>query len=219
MDSLKNLPNILFVTGIGTDVGKSWVTGWLARELTLTGRSVITQKFVQTGNVGYSEDIEVHRRIMGIEMTPSDLDHTTAPVIYSYPASPHLSAMIDERPLDISLIEKATEKLASQYDSLLIEGAGGLMVPLTERYLTIDYVRDHHLPVVLATGGRLGSISDTLLTLHALDTYGITLAAMVYNPYFDRDTTIATETRKYFAALLAERYPDALYLEMPTHII
>lgn len=216
--NLSQLPGILFITGIGTDVGKSWVTGWLARELANAGRSVITQKFVQTGNIGYSEDIEVHRRIMGIDMQPVDLDHTTAPVIYSYPASPHLSAIIDNRPLDISLIETATDTLVSQYDTVLIEGAGGLMVPLTERYLTIDYVRDHRLPVVLATGGRLGSISDTLLTLHALDTYGIPLAAMVYNPYFDKDETIATETRKYFSALIAERYPTALYLEMPPEI-
>lgn len=65
---MKNLPDILFVTGIGTDVGKSYATGWLARELTRTGRKVITQKFIQTGNHDYSEDIDVHRKVMGIPM-------------------------------------------------------------------------------------------------------------------------------------------------------
>ncbi len=60
----KPFPKALFITGIGTDVGKSYATGWLAKEIAATGKSVITQKLIQTGNRDVSEDIEIHRRIM-----------------------------------------------------------------------------------------------------------------------------------------------------------
>ncbi|MDE6772350.1 MAG: AAA family ATPase, partial [Muribaculaceae bacterium] len=74
-------PSRIFVTGIGTDVGKSYATGWLARELNDNGISCTTQKLIQTGNKDFSEDIAIHRKIMGIDLTEDDLAHTTAPVI------------------------------------------------------------------------------------------------------------------------------------------
>ena len=66
------IPPILFITGVGTDVGKSIATGWLAREMTAAGMKVITQKMIQTGNKDWSEDILRHREIMGIELTEED---------------------------------------------------------------------------------------------------------------------------------------------------
>ena len=110
-----------FITGIGTDVGKSWATGWLARRYMDEGKSVITQKFIQTGNEGRSEDIEVHRHIMGIEMTSVDKEMITAREIFTYPCSPALAAKIDQRPIDFEKIRKATEILESRYDVVLID--------------------------------------------------------------------------------------------------
>ena len=135
-----NMNGTYFVTGIDTNIGKSIATGWLAKQLFDCGRSVITQKLVQTGNSGYSEDIELHRKIMGIDFTEVDKKGLTAPVIFSYPASPHLASRIDNQNLDLEIISKATEKLANQYDIVLLEGAGGPMVPLTTDLLTIDYI-------------------------------------------------------------------------------
>lgn len=210
-----SLPSRLFVTGIGTDVGKSYATGWLARQLASGGGSVITQKFIQTGNIGRSEDIEVHRRIMGIPMQEVDISLLTAPVIYSYPASPDLAARIDARPLDLTLIDKASETLSARYDTVLIEGAGGIMVPLMDDYLTIDYIADRQLPVIVVTNGKLGSVSDTLLTLDAIKNRGIILSALVYNPYFDKDKTIAADSSRYMQGYLTRHFPAALWLEMP----
>lgn len=204
----------LFVTGIGTDVGKSYATAWLAKRLAAKGESVVTQKFIQTGNVGRSEDIELHRRLMGTGMLPEDLDFTTAPIIYSYPASPDLAARIDGRPLDLTLADRSTAILASRYDNVLIEGAGGLMVPLEGDYLTIDYIASRQLPVVLVTNGKLGSVSDTLLALWALKSRGLNLHSVVYNPHFDKDKTIAEDTRRYLRAYLETHFPEALWLEM-----
>ncbi|MDE6380528.1 MAG: dethiobiotin synthase [Muribaculaceae bacterium] len=203
-----------FVTGIGTDVGKSWATGWLARRYIEEGKSVITQKFIQTGNIGYSEDIDVHRKIMGIEKTQEDIDMLTAPEIFSYPCSPDLASKIDKRPIDFDGIRKATEILESRYDVVLIEGAGGIMVPLEGEYLTIDYICDHRLPAIVVTNGQLGSISHTLLTLFAIEKYGIELAEVVYNHHFDKDPVICRDTIEYLKIYLKKHFPSAGFSEM-----
>jgi dethiobiotin synthetase len=209
-----NWPARLFVTGIDTDAGKSYATGWIAQEIASLGESVITQKFIQTGNQDMSEDIEVHRRLMGTGYLPEDLDHTTAPIIFTYPASPDLAAKIDGREIDFSLIEESTEKLASKYSHVLIEGAGGIMVPLKDDYLTIDYVREHKLPTVVVTNSRLGSINHTLLTLLALQQAGVEVFAVIYNPHFDKDKMISADTREYLQKWLTAKMPETLLLEM-----
>lgn len=206
----------IFISGIDTDAGKSYVTGWLAKQYMDQGLSVITEKPIQTGNHEYSEDIEVHRRIMGIDMQPVDLDHTTAPIIFSYPASPHLAAKIDGAKVDISLIDAATERLKSLYDVVLIEGAGGLMVPLTDDMLTIDYPLTRHLPVALVTNGRLGSINHTILSLEALLTRGMRLHSLLYNTFFDNDKVIAADTRDYLQRYLAKNWPGVEMILVPS---
>lgn len=203
-----------FITGIGTDVGKSCATGWLARRYMDDGKSVITQKFIQTGNVGNSEDIGIHRRIMGTGSMPEDLEMLTAPEIFTYPCSPDLASRIDLRPIDFNKIRKATETLESRYDVVLIEGAGGIMVPLRSDYLTIDYVKDTDLPLIVVTNGQLGSINHTLLTLFAIEKYGIELAEVIYNHHFDKDHTICDDTIKYLRRYITVRFPDALFSEM-----
>ena len=206
-------PQNLFITGIDTDAGKSFATGWLARLIMSRNKSVITQKFVQTGNQEYSEDIEVHRRIMGIPMTKEDVEHITAPVIFTYPASPDLAAKLDGKEIDFEAISNATKTLDSRYDHVLIEGAGGLMVPLKGDYLTIDYIREHKLPVVLVTNGRLGSINHTLLSLKAIADENIELFAVLYNTFFDKDKIICEDTKQYIRNWLSSRFPQSLYLE------
>ena len=215
---MDKLPHIFMVTGIGTDVGKSYATGWLAREMAKEGRKVITQKLIQTGNKDYSEDIDVHRKVMGIPMQPRDVDHTTAPIILSYPASPHLAARIDGVMVDFDIAARATQTLAAEYDKVVIEGAGGALVPLHDDYLTADYMADNNLPAVVVTNGQLGSINHTLLTLEALKSRGVKIAAIVYNPYFDTDKVICTDTRQYLKDYLSVHYPDTEYIEMPTTI-
>lgn len=122
---------VYFVSGIDTDAGKSVVTGLLARSLRKRGVNVITQKFIQTGWVGISEDILKHREIMGIEPQPVDKDGTTCPYVMTYPASPHLAAEIDKVTLDMERIAASTRKLDALYDMVLLEGAGGIYVPVT----------------------------------------------------------------------------------------
>lgn len=205
----------IFITGIDTDAGKSYATGWLANYLACDGRTVMTQKLVQTGNEGRSEDIELHRRIMHRDMAAEEYQ-LTAPMIFTYPSSPHLAAKIDGRSVDLNRIDAARKELEARYDTLLVEGAGGLMVPLTDDYLTVDYIVDRGLDVALVTNARLGSISHTLLALEAIAHRNIRLKYLLYNTHFDTDPQIAPETRSYIRRYVEERFPDAIWLEVPS---
>lgn len=199
---------VYFVSGIDTDAGKSYATGFLARAWNERGIRTITQKFVQTGNVGRSEDIELHRRIMGTGLLEEDRSMLTMPEIFSYPASPLLASKIDRRPVDFRKIEQATETLAMRYDRVLLEGAGGLMVPLTEELLTIDYIARRNLPLIFVTSGKLGSINHTLLSLEAVKRRGIVLHSVWYNTYPpEADAVLREDTFGYLKRYLAREFP------------
>lgn len=207
-------PDALFITGIGTDVGKTYATGWLAKQMMDAGLSVITQKFVQTGNIGKSEDIEKHRQIMEIPLQKVDLERTTAPVIFSYPCSPELAARIDKSRFDLNIPAQATQTLLQNYDHVLIEGAGGLMVPITDDLLATDYIIRNNLPVIVVFNGQLGSINHTLLTLEAIRNNKIKLFGLIYNPFFDRDRIICEDTIEYVRNYCRTHFPDSIYLKM-----
>ena len=209
------MAEILFISGIDTDAGKSYATGFLARRMMGAGKRVATQKFIQTGCDAYSEDIDLHRRLMGIGQLPEDIDHTTAPIVFSYPASAQLAAAIDGQEIDTSLIDESTRRLAERADVVLIEGAGGLMVPLTDDFLTIDYIASRSLPVVLVTNGRLGSINHTILSLEAIKARGIRLHSVVYNKYFDKDPVIAADTRGFIERYIRRHFPEAEIIDLP----
>ncbi|MDY3788843.1 dethiobiotin synthase [Bacteroides fluxus] len=207
---------IYFISGIDTDAGKSYCTAWYARQLAQNGKRVITQKFIQTGNVGHSEDIDLHRRIMETGYLPEDREGLTMPEIFSYPCSPHLAARIDRRPIDFNKIERATLELARRYDIVLVEGAGGLMVPLTEEYLTIDYIAEKQYPLLFVTSGKLGSINHTLLSLEAIKNRGIRLDMVLYNLYPTvEDKTIQEDTMQYIKNYLAKHFPDTKFEVVP----
>ena len=203
------MSDIIFISGIDTDAGKTYATAWLANRLIEKGKRVITQKFIQTGNEGYSEDIIKHRELMNTELFPEDKDFTTSPVIFSYPASAQLAARIDGKEIDLETIRRSTSLLASRYDTVLIEGAGGLMVPITDSYFTIDYIADENLPTALVTNGILGSINHTILSLEAIKNRGIKLRYLLYNSYFDKDKIIADDTKGFISRYLKNYFPES----------
>ena len=215
MSFTKLTDKIYFVSGIDTDAGKTVATGWLARELMRIGRRVATLKLVQTGAKGVSPDIALHRRIMQCAL-PEDDDGTTAPEIYTYPASPHLAAEIDKRPINFAHIDEAVQTLAKAYDVLLIEGAGGLMVPLTRHLSTIDYVKVAGWPVLFVGSGKLGAINHAVLSLEALERRRMPLAAFVWNRWFDgADPLIAADGRDYLKTYVSKHAPQALWFDCP----
>lgn len=207
---------VYFISGIDTGIGKTYATGYLAKLWNQQGIRTITQKLIQTGNSGLSEDIEQHRQIMQLGWFPEDDSRLTMPEIFSYPASPHLAAKIDGRAVDFAKIAQATQQLAERYDAVLLEGAGGLMVPLTDSLLSIDYAAEKNFPVILVSSGRLGSINHTILSLEALKSRGLQLHALAYNLSAEsQDALISKDTAEYLKAYLAKHFPDALWMDIP----
>ena len=208
--------SVYFISGIDTGIGKTYTTGYLAKLWNAQGKKTITQKLIQTGNVDISEDIEQHREIMEMGWFPEDESKLTMPEIFTYPASPHLATKIDGREIDFQKIENATAQLAEKYEVVLLEGAGGLMVPLTTELLTIDYVAEKKLPVILVTSGRLGSINHTILSLEALKSRGLELYALAYNlKDQSQDELISKDTADYLKAYLAKHFPNSLWMDIP----
>ena len=207
---------IYFVSGIDTGIGKTYTTGYLAKLWFEQGQNVITQKLIQTGNDDVSEDIEKHREIMGRGWFTEDESKLTMPEIFSYPASPHLATQIDGRDIDFEKIENATQQLADKFDVVLLEGAGGLMVPLTTELLTIDYLVKKNYPIILVSSGRLGSINHTLLSLEVIQQRGLNLFAMAYNLKDEsQDPKISQDTAGYLKRYLNLHFPQTQWIDIP----
>ncbi|WP_201605420.1 dethiobiotin synthase [Psychrobacter sp. JCM 18903] len=219
--------SVLFISGIDTDIGKTYTTGMIAKALMHQGVNVITQKLVQTGvainldsgEIGIADDIIIHRQLMSLPLQPCDLNFTTCPYRYEKPASPHLSAKLAGQTLNPELITKATQQLQQSYDVVLLEGAGGLLVPITEQLLTLDYIAAQGYPIVLVTSGRLGSINHTLLSLEAIKFRGLEVHSVIYNHIHDNaaqtDAEIANTTMDFLQNYLAANYPKAHWLQIP----
>ena len=219
--------SVFFISGIDTDIGKTYATGMIAKALMQQGVNVITQKLVQTGvrinldsgDMNIADDIIVHRQLMSVPLQPCDLDFTTCPYRYEKPASPHLSARLSKQTLNPEMITNATHRLQADYDVVLLEGAGGLLVPITEQLLTLDYIVEQGYPVILVTSGRLGSINHTLLSLEAITSRGLEVHSVIYNHIHDAadntDIEIANSTIEFLKKYLAEHYPVVHWLSLP----
>lgn len=216
---------IFAVTGIDTGIGKSIATGLIAKGVIEAGKSCTTCKLVQTGCSGVSEDILLHRQLMGVEVTTLDETGTSCPYVYPVPCSPHLAASLAGEEIDPARIARQVEVLAVRYEIVLAEGAGGLYVPLTRELMLIDFLEEQGWPVILVTSHRLGSLNHTLLSLEALRRRGMRLAGIVYNRYGHTDPRIAEDSlemiasqaaRMGFMSPIVELYESARYREVGT---
>ena len=186
------------MSGIDTDIGKTIATGLLAASFAAHNIKTITQKIVQTGCTGISTDIIRHRQLMGIDLLPVDYRGTTCPYVFSVPCSPHLAARLEGKTIDCTIIKKSTAELLSQYDIVFLEGAGGLVVPLSEDMTLLDYLTEEKYPIILVTSSRLGSINHTLSALEIAHHRNLEIAAIIYNRQADTDPRIVDDSREVF---------------------
>lgn len=199
-------PKVIVVSGIDTGIGKTVVTGLLARWFKDNGIRAITMKMAQTGCSTMSEDIMEHRKLAGQEMVEEDAMGVTCPYVLGVPCSPHLAARLDGRLIDTEVIAKAAEQLANDYSHVLMEGVGGLFVPLNDSTMVIDLIAEKNWPVLMVTSPRLGSINHTLAALEALDHRNISLLGLIYNLDGSRttDPRIVDDSRRLFAERMAD---------------
>ncbi|MCX6177879.1 MAG: dethiobiotin synthase [Chlorobiales bacterium] len=206
--------SVVAISGIDTGIGKTYATGLLARTLLQRGKNIITQKIVQTGCIGVAEDILEHRRLMGIGLQDVDMEGFTCPYVFRYPASPHLAASMEGVEIDILNIRRATFALQKCYELILLEGVGGLLVPLTHDLLFADYIRDAGYDLILVTGAQLGSINHTLLSIEACVKRGIVIRGVIYNCFHSSEKVIVDDTRKVIHHYLNKAGSSAPVIDM-----
>ncbi len=205
----------IFVTGIDTDSGKTIVTGLLARYFLQKGVNVTTQKIAQTGCVNISEDIALHRKIMGIPLQEVDNTGETCPYLFKYPASPHLSARMENTQINTNKIMDCANSLEQKYDLVLMEGVGGLIVPLTEDYTVLNFIKDNNLEVVLVASSKLGSINHTLLSLEVLKQQNINVKYLIYNDISEEETPITKDSKLFLQNYIKQHFTNIKFLNVP----
>jgi dethiobiotin synthetase len=166
----------IFVTGTDTGVGKTYVTALLLAELRRRGVRAAAFKPVACG-AGGREDAEIFRKLMRNEV-PLDVIN---PVFLRHPLAPSVAAKLERRPVDLRKIIVTYRLLASAYPMVLVEGAGGLLVPVKNGYLMADLVRRLGLPLVVVARLGLGTINHSLLTVRQAQAMGLKVTGLVLN--------------------------------------
>lgn len=207
--------SVYFISGIDTDIGKSVAVGMMARDLHRARRAGHHHEACPDRQRRILRGSRQASRHDGSASVSGGQSRLTAPQIFRFPASPHLAALLEKRELDLDAIRRAVTEVSKRYDVVLLEGAGGLAVPLTEELLTVDFAAELGCPLILVTSGRLGSLNHTILSIEAAASRGMVVAGTVYNRYPAADPTIDADSprmiRKY---LKRHRMPEVL-VELP----
>ena len=163
--------NAIFITATGTDVGKTFVAASLIRHLRRLGHNVDAIKPVVSGfdpAKAATSDPGILLDALGIPVTPSEIERI-APWRFRDPVSPDLAATREGRRIDVDQVIAFCQGAVSQHRGvLLIEGVGGIMVPLDGERTILDVMMELRLPLILVAGSYLGTISHTLTALDAL---------------------------------------------------
>jgi dethiobiotin synthetase len=188
----------IFVTGTGTEVGKTVLAATLARAAAADGREVAVFKPAVSGlDEGGEPDHALLRRASGSQQT----DDQIAPYRYGPSVSPHLGAELAGERIDPRRLREAAHRAAADCDHLVVEGVGGFLVPLTLGYLVRDLARDLGLPVAIAAPPGLGTINHTLLTVESVRAVGLEVAGVVLTPWPSRPTEVERSNREAIARL------------------
>lgn len=207
-----------FVTGTDTEVGKTLVTGALILNLKAAGfnavgfKPVVAGTYIDASGQKLNEDLETLRIASGLESQNISL----CPYVLDEAAAPHLVAGRDGLRLDCAVILDAQKKLHSQFNALVIEGAGGFLVPLNAQEDLGDLAQAMDLPVIVVVGMRLGCINHALLTCEAIQSRQLTIAGWVANtlaeemPFFEEN--LQTLKNRIYAPFLGviPSLPNAL---------
>jgi len=205
----------VFVTGTGTDVGKTVVAAAIARTLAAAGHRVAVFKPAVTGldeppaDGPISHDMRgfpAHRPLADHELLREaagsrQSDGGIAPYRYGPAVSPHLAAALAGEEIEPGRLLEAARHAAAGADALVCEGVGGLLVPLAGRYLVRDLAVDLGYPLVVAAAPGLGTINHTLLTLESARAAGLEVASVVLTPWPEEPSEIERSNRETIASL------------------
>lgn len=205
----------LFVTGTDTGVGKTLISAALLHALAAHYPRVVGMKPVAAGTelvngVQANDDVLALRAASTVQVDPA-LDN---PVLLPDPVAPHIAARRAGVQITVAQLVDAYQALCQQADAVVVEGAGGFLVPLSDTETGADLARALALPVVLVVGLRLGCLNHALLTAQAIAASGLTLVGWVAN-HVDASMLAQADNMAYLQHQLATRYGAPLLASVP----
>ena len=189
------------ITGTDTGIGKTFCGCGLIRAARAAGVKCTGMKPFCSGD---TSDVELIAAAGGNEVP----HHLLNPVWLRPPLAPYAAAMLENRPIDITAVQKAYHELAAKFDLVLVEGAGGLLVPILRDYNFRDLSVDLNLEVILVAPNRLGVINHVLLSAESIANAGLRLALLILNEV-DPEPSLAAQTNP---SILEELLNVLLYL-------
>jgi dethiobiotin synthetase len=172
------MPSGFFVTGTDTGIGKTYVSCLLLHALAARNKAVVGMKPIAAGSEnGQWQDVELLCAASNVEVPLNDLN----PYALQAPIAPHIAAELEGVAIEIAQIERCYNRLARNADVVVVEGAGGFLVPINARETTADLAKALGLPVILIVGMRLGCINHALLTVQAINHAGLYFSGWVAN--------------------------------------
>ena len=190
-----------FVTGTGTEVGKTIVAAVLAQTYRRRGLDVGVFKPAVTGLDELAPEVEPDHVLLRRGAGSAQSDEEIAPYRYGPATSPHLAAELAGEAIEPARLVAAARAAAAKADLLVVEGVGGFLVPLTLGYLVRDFARELGLPVVIAASPGLGTINHTLLTIEVVRSIGLEPVAAVLTPWPAEPGPIELSNRESIARL------------------
>lgn len=190
----------IFVTGTDTGVGKTMVTAALAHHFTARGLKVGVMKPIETGVEDTAEPGEDAALLCWSAGSTDDRD-AVSPYRYQKPLAPCQAASAAGEQIDAGRIFEAFNRLVVGKDLVLVEGAGGLMVPITGGYLMADLARDLNLPVMVVSHPRLGTLNHTILTTFAATAMELQVCGFLVNRMPDMPGEAEEEAPHLLASL------------------
>ena len=185
----------VFITGTDTEVGKTVIAAGLASAIKAKGIDVGIMKPVVTGatrNKGGLISDDVQFLLSAIES--HDENDLVNPVALELPLAPLVASRLEEYDIDIRKIQDAFSKLTKKHDFIVVEGIGGILVPIKEDYCVSDMIKDMGLPVIVVSRPGLGTINHTLLTIREAQSRGIEVMGFIINGANKEETGIAERT-------------------------
>ncbi len=178
----------IFVTGTGTDVGKTYVTGLILKKLKESGRRAGYYKAAMSGNERAGDgalipgDALFVKEVSGIDQPPAQM----CPYVYEQAVSPHLASRLENNPVRIETVEAGFEEVCRQYDYVTMEGSGGIVCPIRfdgEEIWLEDVVRRFHLSAILVADAGLGTINSVTLTAEYMRARRLPLKGIIFNRF------------------------------------
>ena len=184
----------LFVTGTGTEVGKSVLAAAVCAALAARGERVAAFKPVVTGTDEPPGEFPPDHELLAAAAGGGQEPEQVAPYRFGPPVSPHYAAELAGVPIEPARLVATARSSGRPADALVAEGVGGLLVPLTTGYLVRDLARDLALPLVVAARTGLGTINHTLLTVEAARAVSLEVRGVVMTPWPDEPSRSSART-------------------------